>query len=330
MAIIKEGSTELRHLRYFLAVAEAAHFRRAAEALHVSQPTLSHQIKQLELQLGAPLFERLSRGVRLTAAGEIFLRRATAMMRELGDARREIAALQAVESGELRVGIVSTVNVAMIPEAVGNFRNLHPKVAVAVRELSQEGLEAELLAGRLDLGVSFLPPRGGGRIESEPLFVERLVAVMPAKHALAKARNVTLADVLAKPLVLLSHGFCTRELVVESVALQALETVLKPAIELNTIEGVLSTLRQTGMLTLLPDAAVRWDQHPDLIVKNLSDKSEDLSFRRVGLLWATGAHRTAAARVFAGEIHTIIRRESARGRGTHGLRRATSTASSGG
>lgn len=310
MATIKEGSTELRHLRYFLAVAEAGHFRRAALALHVSQPTLSHQIRQLELQLGAPLFERLSRGVRLTAAGEIFLRRATAMMRELGDAKREIAALQAVEGGELRVGIVSTVNVAMIPEAVGNFRNLHPKVAVAVRELAQEALEAELLAGRLDMGISFLPPRGGARIEAEPLFVERLVVVMPVGHALAKTRKLTLADVLAKPLVLLSHGFCTRELVVESVALQALETVLRPAIEMNTIEGVLSTVRQTGMLTLMPDAAVRWDQHPDLVVKKLSDKAEELSFRRVGLLWAAGAHRTAAARVFAEEINAIIRRQA--------------------
>ncbi|QJE95897.1 LysR substrate-binding domain-containing protein [Luteolibacter luteus] len=309
MATIKEGITELRHLRYFLAVAETRNFRKAAQNLFLSQPTLSHQIKQLEMQMGAPLFERLSRTVRLTAAGEILRKRAVSMLRELDDAKREISELLSMASGELRIGIVSTVNVAVIPEAVGNFRNSHPGVSVSVRELQMELLEAELLAGNLDLGISFMHERHGKRLDTEMLFVERLVAVLPKGHPLAKRKKITLPDMLTQPMVLLSHGFCTRELVLESVSLQGLERVLRPSIEMNSIEGVLATVRQTNMVTLMPESAVRWAAYPDLVVKPLADKAENLSFRRVGLAWVNGGHRTAAACAFADEVKAVIRKE---------------------
>lgn len=322
MATIKEGITELRHLRYFLAVAEARSFRKAAQNLFLSQPTLSHQIKQLEMQMGAPLFERLSRSIRLTAAGEILKRRAVSMLRELDDAKREIAELQSMDRGELRIGIVSTVNVAVVPEAVGNFRNSHPGVSVSVRELQMELLETELLAGNLDLGISFMHERHGKRLDTEMLFVERLVAVLPQGHALAKRKTITLPEMLSQPMVLLSHGFCTRELVLESAALQALEHSLRPAIEMNSIEGVLATVRQTNMVTLMPESAVRWAAYPDLVVKPLADKAEDLSFRRVGLVWVNGGHRTAAACAFAEEVKAVIRKEAKACRGSRGARRA--------
>lgn len=302
MTPIKDSPTELRHLRYFLAVAAAGNYHRAAETLHVSQPTLSHQIKQLEGQMGAQLFDRLSRTVRLTAAGEILHTRAITIMRELDDARREIAELQTMESGQLRVGIVSTVNVAVVPEAVSAFRNRHPKVTVSVREMPMESLEAEVLAGKFDLGISFISAKNHPHLDTEPLFVEQLVAVLPGNHPLDRQRKILLSEMLAQPLVLLSHGFCTRELVVESVALQQLDHRLHPAVEMNSIEGVLSTIRQTDMVTLLPESAVQWDKHPDLRVRRLADKPEALSYRRVGLIWVSGGHRTAAARAFAEEV----------------------------
>jgi LysR family cyn operon transcriptional activator len=302
MPTIKEGVTELRHLRYFLAIASEGSFRAGARKLFLSQPTLSHQIQQLEMQMGATLFERLPRSARLTAAGRVLHARAIRILRELDDAKREIADLQQLSAGELRIGIVSTVNVAVIPEAVGNFRNAHPNVSVSVRELPMEALEAELLAGHLDLGISFLPAKSGRRIEAE-----NLVAVLPPGHALARRRRITLPEVLDHPMVLLSHGFCTRELVLESVALQGLEHVLRPAIEMNSIEGVLATVRQTGMLTLMPDAAVRWEHHPDLVIKPLRDAAEQLSFRRVGLIWVSGGHRTAAACTFAEGVKSVLK-----------------------
>ena len=271
MSSIKPGLTEIRHLRYFLAVAEAGHFRRAASILHVSQPTLSHQIRQLELQMGATLFERSNPKVRLTEAGEALHRRAVTILRELADARREIAELQGLEGGQLGVGIVSTVNVAVLPEAVACFRKQHPKVSVSVRELSMENVEAELLAGRLDVGISFYANWSSERLEREPLFEDRLVAVLTSRHPLAKRCRLTLADVLRESLVLLAPGYCTRELVDQNIRALGLDRSVKPAIEINSIEGVLTTVQQTNMITLLPNAAVQWKNYPDLRVVPLAD-----------------------------------------------------------
>src|SRR5262245_29064900 len=119
---------ELRHLRYFLAVAEAAHFTQAAKALHVSQPTLSQQVQRLEEQLGVPLFDRVARGARLTAAGELLLPHARRVMRELADAQAALGELHGLRRGTLRVGMMQTVNGCAIPEIVARFGAEHPGI----------------------------------------------------------------------------------------------------------------------------------------------------------------------------------------------------------
>src|SRR6476619_4423543 len=107
---MKLTQIELRHLRYFLAVAEEAHFTRAAAKLHVTQPTLSHQIRELEAQLNLPLFDRVGRGVRLTAAAEMLLPQARCVVRELADAQTALEEVHGLKKGVLKVGIVQTVN----------------------------------------------------------------------------------------------------------------------------------------------------------------------------------------------------------------------------
>src|SRR5215468_8981191 len=102
------ASIELRHLRYFLAVAETSHFTRAAQKLHVTQPTLSHQIRQLEGQLDLPLFDRIGRRVKLTAAGAMLVPHARRVLRELEDAQVALGELHGLKRGELKVGIVQT------------------------------------------------------------------------------------------------------------------------------------------------------------------------------------------------------------------------------
>ncbi|PTY00103.1 LysR substrate-binding domain-containing protein [Opitutus sp. ER46] len=304
MTAIKPGITELRHLRYFLAIAEAGQFRRAAAALRVSQPTLSHQIQQLELQMGAPLFERLSRTIRLTPAGVVLRERASTILRELGHASRAIAELQGLAAGELRVGAVATVDVALVPGAVALFHERHPKVSVSIRELPSDALEAELLAGRLDLGLGLLHARVGSPIETEPLFEERLVAVLPAGHPLQGQAAVELATIAREPLVLLCRGFCTRELVDEAAA--RLNVAVAARIELNSIATVLATVMRTALATLLPESSVRWSCHPSLQVVPLVHGRRPLRARRVGLLWVRGAHRTAAAVAFARAVREVV------------------------
>ena len=116
---------ELRHLRYFLAVADAAHFTRAAAKLHVTQPILSHQIRQLEDQLNLQLFDRVGRRVKLTAAGETLLPHARKVLSELDQAQAALGELHGLKQGLLRVGIVQTVNTCVIPEIVARFSAEH-------------------------------------------------------------------------------------------------------------------------------------------------------------------------------------------------------------
>src|SRR5262245_38571583 len=138
---------ELRHLRYFLAVAEASHFTRAASRLHVTQPTLSHQIRELEGQLNLRLFDRVGRRVRLTAAGETLLPHARKVMRELEAAQAALQELHGLQRGLLRVGIVQTVNACVIPEIVEQFGKAHAGIRVECTEMAVSDIEADLEAG---------------------------------------------------------------------------------------------------------------------------------------------------------------------------------------
>jgi LysR family cyn operon transcriptional activator len=253
--------------------------------------------------MGTPLLERFTRGLRMTAAGEILYEQALVILRKLADAYQAISDMSALQRGSLRVGIVSTVNVTMVPEAVCRFHKRHPKVSVSIRELSMTVLETELLAGKLDLGISLVPGTSGDRLESDFLFEERLVAVVSKTHSLAKRKQLRLAEVLDHPLVLLSSGFCTRELVDQSIAGLKLANALNPAIEMNSIEGVLAAVRKMELVTLLPDAAVQWSNYPGLCKVPLDPKG--LSFRRVGFLWVARGHRTTAALRFAREVQSI-------------------------
>ena len=143
------GMIELRHLRYFLAVAEAAHFTKAASILHVTQPTLSHQIRQLEGQLNLALFDRIGRRVKLTAAGEVLLPHARRVLRELDEAQSALSELHGLKRGELKVGIVQTVNACVIPEIVARFSAAH------------SGIQESRPAAQVQMGTGLAPWSSG-------------------------------------------------------------------------------------------------------------------------------------------------------------------------
>src|SRR5262245_1090062 len=177
------GLIELRHLRYFLAVAEAVHFTRAAAKLHVTQPTLSHQIRQLEGQLNLPLFDRIGRRIKLTAAGELLLPHARRVLRELEAAQTALSELQGLKGGQLRVCIMQTVNACVIPEIVSRFSAAHPGIRVTCSDMAVDDIESGLESGKLDLGISFIPATRTP-LEGERLFSEELVLVARPAHPL--------------------------------------------------------------------------------------------------------------------------------------------------
>ena len=143
---------ELRHLRYFVAVAEELHFRRAAERLHMSQPPLSQQIRQLEEEVGATLLLRNQRKVELTAAGAAFLVRAREILDAVEDAARQARRVQRGEVGRLAVGFVGSAMYSFVPELLRAFREQAPDIALRLHELGTTEQLRQLEDGRLDVG----------------------------------------------------------------------------------------------------------------------------------------------------------------------------------
>ena len=195
---------ELRHLRYFLAVAETLHFSKAAQMLGIAQPPLSQQIKRLEQLVGHRLFDRTTRGVKLTLAGQLLADRARSTIEKVQDDIAQVRRLGRGEEGTLTVGFSGSVMFSDLPAAIENYRRRYPKVELRLRELNTSAQISAVLMGTLDLG--FLrdgDPTEGLQIST--LFKERYVAVLPAAHALAGKRSLRVRDLQHEPFILFAR-----------------------------------------------------------------------------------------------------------------------------
>ncbi len=187
---------ELRHLRYFIAVAEELHFTRAAERLHIGQPPLSHAIQMLEADVGAQLFERTRRWVRLTEAGKLFLDDARRILALSEQATETARRAQRGEAGELRIGFTfSTPLTPLFATVINRYRQAFPAVSLTLHEMATLPQIDALAQRTLDLGFmrpveNVIPPS----LALTTLRKDPLVAVLPAGSALAAKKSVTIAD----------------------------------------------------------------------------------------------------------------------------------------
>jgi DNA-binding transcriptional LysR family regulator len=192
---------ELRHLRYFLAVAEERHFGRAAERLHMAQPPLSQQIRRLEAELGVELLHRTTRRVELSPAGEVLLERARGILDAADAAAEDCRRAAAGEIGRLSVGFTGSTTYALLPSVATALREALPGVELELHgELITPAQVEGLLEGRLDLGL-LRPPVRAHELTVEVIRSEPLVAVLPSTHRLAEADAVAVADLAEEPFV---------------------------------------------------------------------------------------------------------------------------------
>ena len=193
---------ELRHLRYFVAVAEEENVSRAALKLHVSQPALSRQVRDLEEELGFPLLERSAKSVRLTEAGRAFLTEARAVLQRAEDAVKAARAIATGGRGELHVGYAPSLTARILPRALRAFQAELPKVRVRLHDLSTEEMLAGLRAGKLQIAFVAHPTRAMLRgLHFEELTRDPLFLAVAPKHRLARHRAVTLGDIAREPMV---------------------------------------------------------------------------------------------------------------------------------
>jgi DNA-binding transcriptional LysR family regulator len=184
---------EIRHLRYFCVLAEQLHFTKAALLLNVAQPALSHQMKQLEAELGTPLLERTNRRVRLTAAGEVFFHRATRILEQVDRAARETARVGQGEAGNLVIGVVSTAVCSVVPELLRSLRREAPHISIDIREMEPAEQVEALRRETIDIGLLFLAIQDRA-FDSLVVSRERLIMALPTGHRAATAERVRLED----------------------------------------------------------------------------------------------------------------------------------------
>ncbi|MFI6448568.1 transcriptional regulator CynR [Kitasatospora sp. NPDC050543] len=250
---------ELRHLRYLLAVAEHANFTRAAEALHIAQPTLSQQIKQLERSLRVQLLDRSGRAVRLTDAGEAYTRYARRALRELAAAERAVLDVRDLSAGGLRLAVTPTFTAYLTGPLAAEFHTRHPGITLDIRETTQDRIESDLLDDRLDLGIAFSRSHLPG-IAGTPLFTETLGLVVGAAHSCAGRREpLPVGDLAELPLALLSEDFATRRHIDEHLAAHRVRPRI--LVEANSVGALVEIVRRTGLATVLPDATTREQRH---------------------------------------------------------------------
>lgn len=191
---------ELRHLRYFVAVADELHFGRAAEKLGIAQPPLSQQIKSMEELIGYPLFERKPR-VRLTPAGEALLEVAKRTLLQVEEGLDLARRAGRGEAGKITVGFAASTLTTVLPEILRKFREQYPDVELRLRELSSAAQAAALADGSIDVGFLRGAVAHGADLICEPILREEFMTVLPPTHPLAERRQLPLSELAGEPFV---------------------------------------------------------------------------------------------------------------------------------
>ncbi|MCW8278268.1 transcriptional regulator CynR [Pseudomonas sp. PCH199] len=241
----------LRHLRYLLAVADNGGFTRAAEALHVSQPTLSQQIRQLEETLGVSLFDRTSRTVKPTDAGQAYIECARRVLVELEAGKRALHDVKDLSRGTLRLAMTPTFMAYLVGPLVRDYVARYPNIHLEIFELSMDDIETGLADDSLDIAIAFDGVRNAD-IESIPAFTETLGVMVGRTHPLYESQDaLTTEQVSQLEFALLTPGFVTRTRIDEYFA--QLQITPKVTIEVNSVNTLLEVIRHTAIATILPE-----------------------------------------------------------------------------
>lgn len=290
---------ELRHLRYFLALAERLNFTQAAAQVHVTQSTLSHQISQLEEELGQRLFDRSDRRVTMTAAGELFLSKAINALAEIDNGIALMNTLDKNLSGKLRIGTTPTLNMEVVPRCIALFMQDHPSVHILVDENTGDELIAGLRAQWLDLVLAYRPLTLHG-VLFEPLYSEEMILVVGETHPLAGRRRVRVAELHRRELVLPPRKFTTRQQIDEAFKAAGAEPFV--VIEMVSLAAILALVEQTPLAAIVSRSA--WRGRDGLRAIPLEAPTMT---RMPGLIWLEDQPRPPAVAAFASIVRGVAK-----------------------
>lgn len=287
---------EIHQLRYFCAVAETGSFTRAAEREQVAQPSLSQQVIKLEEELGVRLFDRLGRTVRLTDLGQIFLPRARVILNELKAAKEEVTDKQFSATGPVAVGVIPTIAPYFLPPRISNFCRKFPQASVTVFEDITARLMDRLRGGLIDMAVMALPTRGPD-LECFPLRTERLFAIVPKDHRLAKQQSVTLRDLRNESFLLLRDDHCFRETAIE--VCKRARILPRVIFESGQFSSIVAMVGAGMGISIVPEMAL--ERRPDC---NFLLVEDERASRTIGVAVLKGHFLTGVQRAFLTHLQT--------------------------
>lgn len=285
---------ELRQLKYFIKAAELQNFTNAAEALFITQSTLSQQIKQLEEELGLPLFDRVAKRVRLTEAGNSFLPYARKTVQDSEDGRVMLRDMMDLRTGVLNIGATYGLT-NLLTKAVSDLSQQYPKVKLIVSFGTTQQLLHQLHTGKLDLMLSFYGQHNNDHVTIEPLFSSRLSLIVHSRHPVDANHSVSLKEVVSLPLILPSGGYSIRH---------QLDTILQReglhpdvSMEVNDIHMLLQLVKTSRWVTLLMSSTVEHD--PEL--KSIAISGDSMA-REATIAWPKDAYRKKSALILADSL----------------------------
>ncbi|TAL54335.1 LysR family transcriptional regulator [Pandoraea sp.] len=300
---------ELRHLHYFVVLAETLHYGRAAKQLHISQPPLSRQIVLMERELGVPLFERTRRSVRLTRAGERFYHDARDILNAMALAKRNAVSASRGEEGAISIGFMMSSAYNVLPSLTRTYAAAFPKVDMKLSETLPNLLVEAVRTGQTDVGIMYRPPDCEG-LDTLTVYREELVAVLPQRHRLLKSGKVDIGELADESFV--SFPREVAPVVYDKIVDHCRHAGFMPRIRLETnLQQTIVNLVGEGLGVALVPWSMRSMQLPNVAFKPL----RNAPVVEVALLWGSDNHNPCVA-TFAGNAQTVwqsLQREAKRG-----------------
>ena len=282
---------ELRQLKYFIKAAERSNFTEAAALLNISQSTLSQQIKQLEDELGIPLFDRIAKRVMLTEAGKLFLPHAIQTVRKSEDGREMIKELNNIQTGSLTIGATYGLS-SLLTQTLIRFSEKYPKIKISIEFGTSDELLKLITESKLDFALSFIPVRHTKTYVTYPLFKSILSLIVHRDHPSATHQNTSVAQLADMPLVLPVKGYSIRAFL--DKALSEVNIIPDIAMEINDIDMLLKLVDTGKWCTVLMKTSLF--NYPSLVaVPILGEEME----RQATITWPVDVYRKKSAIEFA-------------------------------
>ncbi|SFE54842.1 LysR family transcriptional regulator [Alteribacillus iranensis] len=286
----------LRQLEYFVAVCEELHFTRAAEKLGITQPSLSQQIRELEHEMGTPLFDRIGKKISITSSGKLLLEHSQKIFQELEEAHIAISELNGLQKGHIKIGSLLTVVNYLLPPTVIEFRSIYPGIKLSILGLRTVDIYSKLLEGDLDIGVVSLPVMDD-RFEFISLYSEEISLAVSVNHELSNEDSLSLEILKTTDSILPPTHYYLRQAINESCKMLGFEP--KPVLEMTTMESIINMVKQNVGVSVLPRPYLDYLKNKDIKIIPITAPAPT---REIGIIYQKEKYLSLAVREFIKQL----------------------------